>query len=83
MANLNPIKNRDARYCRDCGGPLTTLFESYKICENTTTKGTQQDPKDICESLSRDHRVFCEYCGCRVGKGATVCPKCGRVASRP
>ncbi len=83
MATAHPIKNRDAHFCRDCGGLLTVLFEDYKICENTTTKGTQQDPKDRCESLPRERRIFCEYCGWRVGMGETVCPKCGRLASHP
>lgn len=41
MANAKPIKNRDSGFCRDHGGPLTTLFEDFKICENTTTTGTQ------------------------------------------
>lgn len=83
MATAHPIKNRDAKFCRDCGGPLTALFEDYKICANTTTNGTQQEPKDVCESLSRERRLFCEFCGCRVGNGITVCPKCGRIASHP
>lgn len=53
MAMIKPIINRDAHFCRDCGGPLAELFEYYKICNNTTTLGQQQGPKDVCQSLVR------------------------------
>lgn len=83
MATTQSIKNRDARFCRDCGGPLKTVFEDYKICENTTKIGEQQDSKDICEPLGRERRLFCEFCGHRVSMGETVCPACKRKASTP
>ncbi len=83
MATVQPIRNRDARFCRDCGGPLTIVFDDYKICKNTTTVGEQKDPKDLCESLGREGRLFCEFSGTRVAPGETVCPNCKRKASNP
>lgn len=83
MAFPKPIRNGDAEYCRDCGGLLKKVFEDYRICENTITNGQQQDPKDVCESLSRKRRLFCEFDGKPLALGQTVCPQCNQLASHP
>ena len=69
MAFPQPIKNGDAKFCRDCGGPLKAIFEDYRICENKTTTGQQQDPKDVCEYLNGERRLFCEFDGQRLTLG--------------
>ncbi|MDZ4849987.1 MAG: hypothetical protein SGI77_11935 [Pirellulaceae bacterium] len=83
MAFSQPIKNGDAKFCRDCGGPLTKAFEDYRICENTTTKGQQQDRKDVCEYLPRERRLFCEFDGQQLELGQTGCHGCKQPASHP
>ncbi|TWU38692.1 hypothetical protein Q31b_37700 [Novipirellula aureliae] len=83
MATAFMVKN-DGRFCRDCGGPMTRLGDG-SFCENTTTKGSQKDVKDVCEALGRERRLFCEHCGEAVRLGETVCPDacCGKTAYRP
>ena len=73
--------NAKSKFCRDCGGP-TTVFPGAVICENTTTKGTQKEPKDVCEPLSRNRRNFCEHCGERVDR-IPVCCHCGKAGFNP
>lgn len=78
------IVNGDVHFCRYCGGSMTrTAFGAY--CENTTTTGNAKDPKDICEPLGRERRLFCEHCGEPVPEGTTVCshPACGKTANCP
>ena len=79
MAGPFAVRN-GGDFCRDCGGPMTRLAdEAY--CENTTTQGTQQEPKDVCQALGREARLFCEFSGTRVAPGQTVCPVCGNKAN--
>ena len=79
MAGSFAVRNGGG-FCRDCGGPMTRLAdEAY--CENTTTQGTQHEPKDECRPLSRETRLFCEFCGTQVSLGQTGCPVCGKKAS--
>jgi hypothetical protein len=47
--------NSGSKFCRDCGGPVTTRG-GFQWCENT-------DPKPKCELLPRTRRNFCEWCG--------------------
>lgn len=83
MAGSFVVKN-DGKYCRDCGGPMKNLGVG-SICENTPTKGTQKDPKEVCEPLGRTRRLFCEHCGEAVQLGETVCQNacCGKKAYNP
>ncbi|TWU10513.1 hypothetical protein Poly21_44180 [Allorhodopirellula heiligendammensis] len=82
MATAFIVKD-DGKFCRDRGGPMTRLRDGA-FCENTTTKGSQEDAKDDCEALGRERRRFCEHCGEAVRLGETVCPdsKCGNTAYR-
>ncbi|TWU06527.1 hypothetical protein Pla52n_22490 [Stieleria varia] len=83
MASSFMVKG-DVHVCRDCGGSMTgTALGAY--CENTTTIGNAKDPKDVCEPLGRERRLFCERCGEPVPYGETVCPSfdCGKTANRP
>ena len=75
----NFLMRNDSKFCRDCGGPLTPLGDAA-YCDNTTTRGTQQDPKDICKPLGRETRLFCEFCGEPLPLGQTVCSVCKREA---
>ncbi|MCF7960305.1 MAG: hypothetical protein K9M08_06140 [Pirellula sp.] len=65
------IKNLNAKFCRDCGGPAKPYGE-FVTCENTTTSGERQDPKDIRLPLERFERIFCEFDGCMVASGQVV-----------
>ncbi len=83
MASSFIVKG-DVRFCRDCGGTMTcTKFGAY--CENTTTTGNAKEPKDVCEPLGRERRLFCEHCGEPVPQVETVCPHlaCGKTANHP
>lgn len=83
MASLQPFTDPGARYCRDCGGPLTVIIDNLRVCQNTTTQGEQQESKDTCRGLGRLRRNFCEFDGQRVAEGQTVCPTCKRIATVP
>ncbi len=42
--------NSGSQFCRDCGGPVQPQA-GLSWCANTTTSGSQQDPKDVCQNL--------------------------------
>ncbi len=76
------IVTGDVHFCRDCGGSMTrTAYGAY--CENTSTTGNSKEPKDACETLGRERRLFCEHCGEHVHRGETVCPRCRTKANHP
>jgi hypothetical protein len=68
-------------FCRDCGGP-TTRIDRTATCDNTTTRGQQQDPKDVCRNLTMHDRQFCEHCGQAV-VGLQRCPRCQNPPTSP
>ena len=83
MATHFTVKG-DVGFCRACGGSMSPLGNE-RTCTNTTAAGNAKDPKDICEPLGRERRLFCEHCGEPVPEGTTVCPHpaCGKTANRP
>lgn len=61
MATMQAV-NAGSGFCRDCGGRITSRG-GLAWCENTTTVGSQQEPKDRCQNLSKLTRRYCEHCG--------------------
>lgn len=60
MASTSAV-NAGSQFCRDCGGTITERG-GLAWCENTTANGDAVDPKDICRTLRRSERNYCEYC---------------------
>lgn len=79
VATKNPVK-AGSKFCRDCGGPVTTRGR-FSWCENTTRAGSQQSPRDRCANLGREARLFCEQCGLPV-EGIMPCAR-GHMALNP
>jgi hypothetical protein len=73
--------NAGSNYCRDCGGPIKPRDE-LAWCENITTSGSQQDPKDVCENLTKHTRRFCEHCGQAIA-GPIRCQNCNLPPTNP
>jgi hypothetical protein len=82
MALPIPIDNSEMRFCRDCGGGMVPLGQ-FRICLNTTQNGNAKNPKDVCKTLGRMTRSFCEFDGTAVNLGQLKCPVCGRSALIP
>lgn len=83
MATHFTVKG-NVRFCRACGGSMSPLGNKW-ICKNTTSTGNAKTPMDVCESLGRQRRSYCEHCSEAVKTGEMVCPKtdCGRLANCP
>jgi hypothetical protein len=75
--------NAGSHFCRDCGGPVQPQA-GMSWCANTTTTGTQQDPKDVCQNLTKHSRQYCEHCG-RPISGPIRCPnpQCNQPPTNP
>jgi hypothetical protein len=73
--------NGGSQFCRDCGGPIQPQG-GLSWCTNTTTNGIQQDPKDVCQNLTKRDRQFCEHCGNPV-VGPVQCGSCHQPPTNP